>query len=124
MPSKQPRRLEVRSDLRFEFFGPNYIYYHVCLDCFDLLLNFDRKKEEEERRTFNSARPVGFTTGKNEKQNFPEYHSVLMNNSDLTLRSECLSVSLTTALCIVGSHCPGNFNFLKWLLNKCGRHWP
>ena len=44
MTSKRPRRLEVRSDLRFEIYGPNYIYYHVCLDCFDLLLNFDLQR--------------------------------------------------------------------------------
>ena len=53
MTSKQPRRLEVRSDLRFEFFGPNYIYYHVCLDCFDLLLNFDRKKERKKEHNLS-----------------------------------------------------------------------
>ena len=26
---------EVRSDIRFEIYGSNYIYYHVCLDCLD-----------------------------------------------------------------------------------------
>ena len=56
---------EVRYGLRFEICGPNYICYHVCLDCFDLLLNFDRKKKKKERKNpLTSTRPVGFAAGK------------------------------------------------------------
>ena len=42
---------EVTSDIRFQIYGPNYICYHVCLDCLDLLLNFVRKKEERKKQT-------------------------------------------------------------------------
>ena len=47
---------EVKSKIRFEIFGPNYICYHVCLDCFDLLLESVRRKKE--RRQLASARPA------------------------------------------------------------------
>ena len=36
---------EVKSKIRFEIHGPNYIYYHVRLDCFGLLWHLVRKKE-------------------------------------------------------------------------------
>ena len=52
---------EVRSDVRFETYGPNYICYHVCLDCFGPFLSFVRKKEE---RTFASTRAVDFAATK------------------------------------------------------------
>ena len=32
---------KVKFDLRFGICGPNCICYHVCLDCFGFLLNFD-----------------------------------------------------------------------------------
>ena len=37
--------------MRFEINAPNYICYHVCLYCLDLLLNFDRKKKERRKNT-------------------------------------------------------------------------
>ena len=37
---------EVRSDHRFEIYGPNYKCYHVCLDWFSLSLNFLRRRKK------------------------------------------------------------------------------
>ena len=64
MASKKPRRSD-RSDIRFEIYGPNNIYYQVCLD---LLLNFDRKKEERRRTQLISTRVVGFAATKNKSR--------------------------------------------------------
>ena len=44
--------LEVKSDFIFKIYDPNYKCYHVCLGCFDLLLNFDRKNKEDNSRYF------------------------------------------------------------------------
>ena len=43
---------EVRTDLRFEIYGPNYICYHVCLDCFDPLWTKWRKEERKKEPTY------------------------------------------------------------------------
>ena len=61
MTSKQPRRPEVRSDLRFEIYGPNYVCYHVCLNSFGLLLNFQERRKKKE---LVSTRVVGFAATK------------------------------------------------------------
>ena len=37
---------EVRSDLRFQIYGPNMLPY-VCLDCFRLILNLDEEERKE-----------------------------------------------------------------------------
>ena len=44
-----PTASEVKSEIRFEIYGPNYICNHVYLDCFDLLLESDRKKKERKK---------------------------------------------------------------------------
>ena len=53
--------LDVRSDLRFEMYGPNYICYHDCLDCFGPFWN---RWHREERRTFSPTWVVGFAATK------------------------------------------------------------
>ena len=58
---------EVRSDLRFEIYGPNYILcYHVCLDCFGPFWTKWRKerRKKEERTKFASTRVVVFAATK------------------------------------------------------------
>ena len=71
MTSTQPRRPEVRSDLRFEIYGPNFIYYHVCLDCLDLLLNFVRKKERKKKDNSILLELLGFAATKNQIARHP-----------------------------------------------------
>ena len=45
MTSKQPRRSEIRFDLRFEIYDPNYICYHVCLNCFEAFFHLVRRRK-------------------------------------------------------------------------------
>ena len=40
--------LKVRSDLRFQIYGPNYAKLLCLFGCFGLLLDFDRMKKEDE----------------------------------------------------------------------------
>ena len=62
MTSKQPRWSAVRSDLRFEFVGPNCICYNAVWTVLGLFGTNGRKKEE---RTFGSTRVDGFAATKN-----------------------------------------------------------
>ena len=55
---------DVRSDLRFEIYGPSYICYHVCLNCFGPFLKFVRKTNEEESLPLLYNRVVDFTATK------------------------------------------------------------
>ena len=68
MTSKQPRWSAVRSDLRFEFVGPNCICYNAVWTVLGLFGTNGRKKEErkKEERIFSSTRVDGFAaTNKN-----------------------------------------------------------
>ena len=58
MTSKQPQRLEVRSDLRFEFFGPNFICRHVWTVFAHFGPNGGKKEErkKKEERQLASTR--------------------------------------------------------------------
>ena len=55
MTSKQPRRLEVRSDLGFEFFGPNCICYHVI---WTVLAPFGANGGKKERKKKEDNSPL------------------------------------------------------------------
>ena len=41
---------EVRSDLRLEMNGPNCLYHHVHMDCFDLFWTNEEERKNKERR--------------------------------------------------------------------------
>ena len=68
MASKQPRRSILKSDLKF-MAQTTYATMFVLTVLTSFWNLTERKKKEEEERTFTITRPVGFAAGKNAECN-------------------------------------------------------